>query len=300
MKPTAGLASLVCATLAFVGITVSPASAAPGSAPVAGSVMFNEYNSVNVPTGNPAAGNDYFELLVVADGVDLRGIRVSDNELASPAGVMNNGESVFVFGTDTFLENVPKGTLVTVWTTPAGIGTDTIADPSSGDWKMVLTPGVGVALTADGLGGTTNAGLSASGEALYLYLPGPDGSSAGTDNVYLDYISWEASASVAPAGLVDVNLPSVGDAAYITGDGCAPGRNDVAANWTTHAATPLVSPSTPGEVNTSEDLSNCRTPSVQVPLGTSGLLSAGLALGVVVGGAVIVRRRRVRPVPAAS
>ena len=48
------------------------------------------------------------------------------------------------------------------------------------------------------IGGSLNAGLSTSGDALYLYLPGPDGTSAGSDNVYLDFISWEGGASGPP------------------------------------------------------------------------------------------------------
>ena len=78
-----------------------------------------------------------------------------------------------------------------MWTSAKGVTTDTVVNAGARDWKMVLAPGTGVALGADRLGGSLNAGLSNDGDALYLYLPGPDGNSAGTDNVYLDFVSWE-------------------------------------------------------------------------------------------------------------
>ena len=84
--------------------------------PAAGDIIVNEYAS-----DNDAKDNDFFELLVLRDGVDLRGLRVTDNELIK--GVLNNGESVFVFGDDAFLSAVPRGTLIAVWTSTAGVWT---------------------------------------------------------------------------------------------------------------------------------------------------------------------------------
>ena len=154
--------------------------------------MINEYASDNNPSDN-----DFFELLVLRDGVDLRGLRITDNEL-SKDGTLNDGESVVVFGAEKYLAAVPRGTVIAVWTAAAGVTTDTVVNPGARDWKMVLAPGTGVTFGVDRLGGSVNAGLSNDGDALYVYLPGPDGSSAGKDNVYLDFVSWEDDKAVAP------------------------------------------------------------------------------------------------------
>src|SRR5262245_56787398 len=52
-----------------------------------GDVIFNEYAA-----DNDANGNDFVELLVLKDVSDLRGLRISDNEIVP--GVLNNNESV--------------------------------------------------------------------------------------------------------------------------------------------------------------------------------------------------------------
>lgn len=230
-----------------------------------GDIIFNEYVSTNVSSSN---GNDFFELLVLKDGADLRGLRVSDNELQA-TGLLNNNESVFVFGQDSFLSNVPKGTTIAVWTLAAGVTTDTIVSAISGDWKLVLAPGTGVTTSIDGLGGSVNTGLSTTAEALYLYLPGPDGTSAGTDNIYLDFISFGNYGGVAPTGM-NTQLATTTVNAYYTGNTAA--GADVVANWTPLTLTQPWSPSptgaTPGDANPGQDLSALRvvTPLVIQPV----------------------------------
>ena len=244
MVPVMRSISLLLLLLAVVNRPASPA--AP---PAPGDVIVNEYAS-----DNDAKDNDFFELLVLKDGVDLRGLRVTDNELIK--GVLNNGESVFVFGDDPFLAAVPRGTLIAVWTSTAGVTTDTVVNPAANDWKMVLAPGTGVAVSVDGLGGATNVGLSNNGDSIYVYLPGPNGTSAGNDNVYLDFVSWENDDdAAAPSGLHDLNLTSVADNAYYTGT-TAPG-NDVPTGWVRYDAGPNAKP-TPGEPNPSQNLDALR------------------------------------------
>ncbi|GEM_PF-1847938 len=223
-----------------------------GSTPVPGDVIFNEYMS-----DNDSNGNDFIELLVLTDGVDLRGLRISDNELITSSGVqtLNTNEAVYVLGTDPYLANVPAGVTIAIWALATGVTTDTVADPFASDWSMTLCPGTGVTATTDGLGGSLNLGLAAGGEALYLYLPGPDGSSAGDDNIYLDFVSFESDGGEAPAGLVDINLPSIADNAYYTGNTAA--GNDLAANWTRYDGAPNAS-TTAGEANPGQDLSGLR------------------------------------------
>lgn len=217
--------------------------------PGPGDIIFNEYAS-----DNDANGNDFFELLILRDGLDLRGLRVSDNEV-QPDGSLNINEGVFVFGNDAYLQNVPAGTLIAVYSLAVGVVTDTVANPAASDWKMVLAPGTGVTTGSDGLGGSFNAGFGNGGDALYLYLPGPNGTSAGTDNVYLDFISWEGGgspAAAAPAGIAFIDLPSLADNAYYVGSSAA--GNDNPSNWTRYDGAPNGN-TTPGLPNPSQNLS---------------------------------------------
>jgi hypothetical protein len=246
LRPFARLAGIASILLLEGTAWTAPSVGTP---PAVGDVIVNEYAA-----DNDAHGNDFFELLVLGDNVDLRGLRVTDNELVKDA--LNNGESVFVFGNDAFLSAVPRGALITVWTTASGVAPETVVNPAAGDWRMVLLPGHGVSLGVDSLGGTLNTGLSNNGDSLYVYLPGPDGSSAGTDNIYLDFVSWENDDNAAaPPGLVDLNLPSVADNAYYTGN-TAPG-NDQPNNWVRYDAGTNTKP-TPGEPNPTQDLNALR------------------------------------------
>ena len=227
------------------------------SPPKIGSVIINEYSA-----DNDRNGNDFIELLVIADNLDLRGLRLSDNELVD--GTLNNGETVFVFGDDAFLNNIPKGTTIALYTGVAGVTTDTTTSVANGDWKMILAPGTGFTISNDGLGGAIDPGFANSGEAFYLYLPGADGNSGGKDNIWLDFVSFENDNGEAPIGLVDLNLPSVADNAYYLGNTAA--GNDTAANWRTYDF-PLLPPlePTPGDANPSQDLSNLRVPIGDAP-----------------------------------
>ena len=73
---------------------------------------------------------------MLRDDLDLRGLRVSDNE-TDANGVLNNNEAVFVFGQDDFLASVPKGTVIAVYGLAAGVTTDTVVRirrPTIGRW----------------------------------------------------------------------------------------------------------------------------------------------------------------------
>ncbi len=237
------------ASLLSLALSLSLTATVLAAPPVSGDLIINEYSS-----DNDASGADYVELLVLTDNLDLRGLRISDNELVG--GVLNNNESVLVFGQDAYLNNVPKGTTIAVYTITAGVTTDTITDPSANDWKLVLAPGTGFTTGVDGLGGSINNGLSTGGEALYVYLPGADGTSAGTDNVYLDFVSFESDGGEPPAGFTDINLPSVSDNGYYTGNTAS--GNDTAANWVVYDGPPPNVNATPGEPNPGQDLSGLR------------------------------------------
>jgi len=234
--------------LALVVAAAPIASTARSAAPTRGEVIINEYAA-----DNDANDNDFFELLVLGDGIDLRGLRITDNELVQ--GVFNNGEAVFTLGEDAYLSKVARGTLIAVWTASAGVTTDTQVNPATGDWRLVLAPGTGVTVSADGLGGAINPGLANGGDALYVYLPGPDRSSAGTDNVFLDFVAWEdGDGAVAPSGLGNLILPDPADNAYFTGNSVA---NDDVAGWVRYDSGPNAKP-TPGEPNPAQNLAPLR------------------------------------------
>jgi hypothetical protein len=275
---------------ALTTVFASSAVAAPGAPPASGTVIFNEFNSVN-----NANGNDYFELLVIKDGLDLRGLRITNNELRSNR--LNNGEAVYVLDAAPYLENVPKGTTLGVWTSPSGVATDTTVNPQAGDWKLVLSPGTGITTSTDGLGGSVRTGLKTE-DQLYLYLPGPDGTSAGTDNVYLDFVSWDESnatppeAAQTPARAFDENVELAAPAAFLTGNDCVGQAVASARNWSLHTSASNAGPSSPGLQNVNQDLNNCRAATVVVPIGDPGV---GLGALAVLGsglGVIIIRRRR--------
>jgi hypothetical protein len=267
-RPILHAAAVALTVAAILGhaaaVRTQDVTAQAGTPPAAGDIIINEYMA-----DNDANGNDFVELLVMRDGVDLRGLRFSDNEYSTATGLLNNNEAVFIFGNDAFLSNVPRGTLIAVYQLAAGVVTDTVVDPTAGDWKMVLAPGTGITGSTDGLGGSFNAGLAVGGEALYLYLPGPNGNSSGTDNIYLDFVSFEADGGDPPPGMVDLNLPSVADNAYYTGNTAA--GNDLAANWVRYDNAPNAS-TTPGEPNPGQDLTTLRnvTPTAGVTVTQSG------------------------------
>lgn len=256
---TDGSLSVTSAVFTFTTGT----NTATGTIPQLGDIIFNEYSS-----DNDANGADFFELLVLKHGLDLRGLRVSDNEITNAAtGQLNNGESVFVFGNDPFLANVPAGAIIAVYTSSNGVAVDTNLNPLAGDWKLVLAPGSGMTVSPDGLGGTTAGGLSTTGEALYLYLTGPDGTSAGTDNVYLDYLTWETAGLVAPTGIADVVFPAPADNGYFIGSTAA--QADLTNNWV--IVDTLNGTQTPGLPNPGQNLDALRgLPSVTLSSPTNG------------------------------
>ena len=282
---------------ALTGTIASSALAAPGVAPASGDVIINEFNSVNT-----ADGNDYFELLVIRDGTDLRGLRVTNNELRSNR--LNNGEAVYLFDASPYLATVPKGTTIGVWTSSAGVTVDTTVNPKAGDWKLVLSPGTGVTTSVDGLGGSVRKGFK-SEDQLYLYLPGLDGTSAGTDNVYIDFVSWDESnsepgetAQTPALRSIDDSVELPGPAGYLTGNDCVGLASPGARNWGLHKSASNTGPSSPGLQNQNQDLNNCRAATVVVPIGDPAVALGSIGLlgsGVLV--ALLRRRRQFRVTP---
>src|SRR5688500_3989611 len=113
----------LCAATPALLARGSPASHivhAAGPPPAVGDVVSTEHTS-----DTDANGNDFIELLVLRDNRDLRGLRITENELQA-SGLLIINESVLVFGSDDFLASVPGGTTIAVWMLATGMTTDTV------------------------------------------------------------------------------------------------------------------------------------------------------------------------------
>ena len=73
-------------------------------------------------------GGDWIELLVLEDGLDLRGWRLAMEDRAGPAGVL-------IFTQNPALSNLWAGTLITI---AEDLPEDTAYDPQAGDWRFHL------------------------------------------------------------------------------------------------------------------------------------------------------------------
>ena len=219
----------------------------------AGDLIFNEF------TAAPDR-NNFFEILTLKAGLDLRGLRVTNNALSS--GTLTNSGAVFTFDNDASLSNLPKGTIIAVYMRAEGVTVD--RSVGTNDWSMVLAPGTdkGVTIGADGLGGSTaTPDLIGSGGALYAYTPGPDGNSGGTDNGYLDFIKWGNTTAGTPTNLTAIPLlwPTIyTNSSYFTEDSFVEHKDTatagVAVNWQTFESNANDATPTPGAENIGQNL----------------------------------------------
>jgi hypothetical protein len=81
----------------------------------------------------PGNGGDWIELLVVEDGLDLRGWRLTMEDRRGPAGEL-------VFSDDPLLASLRAGTILTV---AEDLPEDAAYDPDAGDWRFHLRAAVG-------------------------------------------------------------------------------------------------------------------------------------------------------------
>jgi hypothetical protein len=117
--------------------------ATPNNA-VATRILVNEYNAVAVNrflagTGSDSFfgrvlgnGGDWFELVVVADHLDLRGFKVDVQDTGGPTF------TTLTFTNDSLLADLRSGTIVTVGET---LPSDVSYNPSGGDWWIHLRSG---------------------------------------------------------------------------------------------------------------------------------------------------------------
>ncbi len=269
-----------------LGVSV-PAFA--GAAPAPGDIIINEYIS------DDYNGADYVELLTLKAGLNIQGLRISDNELtAAQVWGDANESAIALSSTETGFDNLPAGTRIVIWTGAAATAT---TDLNGADGTIVVKPGAGAALET---GCGANSGFATAGDAIYVFLPGPDGGSgcvgagavgSAADNVYLDFLRYETGQNpipVPPTGLADIDLPSLADNAYYCGITAA--GNDVVANWVRYdGPTPVAGQTTPGLSN--GDLACQNLAGVDVPVANYrvAVLFGALGLG---GAAALAGRRR--------
>ena len=129
-----------------------PEDTRPQLPPPGPGVILNEYNAVaddarlksggSDPVFGSALGNggDWFELVVVEDGLDLRGwtFRWSDKDGAGSLTVSDVAA----------LADLPAGSLITI---ARDVPDDLTVDPDAGDWSMTFDPGApGTGATVEG------------------------------------------------------------------------------------------------------------------------------------------------------
>lgn len=245
-------------------------------------VIFNEYwvnDNATVHAGVGAIDGDWLELLVVKDGVDLRGWRVTNNPTRLEHGTIDDGNGSLIFPARTELGSLRAGTIILVVssinaTNAATFRADDL-DPS--DRRLVFYRGNGQ------LDDTTDPGfgIGNTNEALTLLAPGTD--SSFVDDIGVDFIA--EGTTVTPAsffGSATIQWPApfsgIGndDGAAFTNDptggfnnddGSDPNNSDAVAGpggWIVDPPgaqtgdSPVGGPNimTPGRPNTGQDLSS--------------------------------------------
>lgn len=246
-------------------------------------VIFNEYwindNGTSYSTVGGPILNDWFELLVVRHGTDMRGWRVTNNGTKSERSTIDNGSGSLIFPNIPALANLPAGTIILVVASTNATNAATFPqddlDPSDG--RLIFYRGNG------NLNDTTDVGfgMGTSNEALNLLAPGPTDSF--DDDIGIDFIA--EGSTVTPlsfygnAGGIPVFAPpfaGIGndDGAIFTNSAGLGFNNDDGTDLDTTDALPgpggwIVDPPaaftgdtvgainilTPGAVNTGQDLS---------------------------------------------
>lgn len=173
--------------------TGSPASitldfGTAGTNPLPNDVIFNEYwlnDTSTTYTDFAYLEGDWLELLVVSNGTDLRGWRVTNNLTKTQQGAVDDGDGSLIFPNIPGLASVPSGTIVLVvssinTTNSLSIPTD---DLDASDRRLVFYRGNG------NINDTTDPGfgIGSSNEALTLLAPGATASFA--DDIGIDFIS---------------------------------------------------------------------------------------------------------------
>lgn len=209
-------------------------------------VIFNEYwvndgGTVYPTLGNRAIEGDWVELMTIADGVDLRGWRMTTNHTLGEGGATSTGGSI-LFPNLAALESLSSGTIVLViaTTTPANDAAFPADELNPSAKRFVFYVGNG------NLDVETNPGfaISTNNEAIALLAPGA--TSEFLDDIGIDFTAEGASVTPASFGIAEYGVAfvnpfeGIGDddgavfvndptGAFINDNGSDPNRSDFAA-----------------------------------------------------------------------
>lgn len=168
-------------------------------------VIFNEYwvndNGTFYPSINAAISRDWFELLVVRNGVDLRGWRVTTNATKRERNVAGSGS--IIFPDLPVLENLPSGTIILVVSSINETNDDSFPEDELGleNHRLIFYAGNGnLDLETD-----PGFGIGTSDEALVLLAPGASSSFA--DDIGIDFIA--EGYRVTPESFFETDNPPV-------------------------------------------------------------------------------------------
>ncbi|MBX7246981.1 MAG: CotH kinase family protein [Candidatus Sumerlaeaceae bacterium] len=233
--PTTGTTLTVTLNFGVASVTVQP-----------NDVIFNEYWINDDSTSYPGIGllhNDWLELLVVKNGTDLRGWRVTNNKTTGQQGAVDDGDGSLIFPNNPAISNLAAGTIILVVASTNTTNTATFPtdDLHASDKRLIFYRGNGNLddLTDPGFG------MGTSNEALILLAPGT--SSSFSDDVGVDFIA--EGSTVTPTSFFGVTsgtasfinpFSGIGgdDGAYFTNDSGGGFNNDNGADPNTSDALP--------------------------------------------------------------
>jgi hypothetical protein len=185
-------------------VTITFGEAVPEYLP--NDVIFNEYwvndgATTYATIGGVAIDRDWFELLVVKNGVDLRGWRVTSNPTIATTGAVDSGS--IILPNLPVLSNVPAGTIILIVsssnaTNDASFPTD---DLDLTDQRLILYVGNGNLDAAT----DPNFGIGTGDDPLILLTPGASASFA--DDIGIDFIA--EGTRVTPSSFFQVVTPPV-------------------------------------------------------------------------------------------
>lgn len=152
-------------------------------------VIFNEYwlndnESIYPSLANRAIDGDWIELLVVRDGVDLRGWRITNNKTISEGGADLTGGSI-IFPNADFLQSLPSGTIVLLITKTSDANADSFPSDEI-DWakkRIIFYVGNG------NLDLATDPGFSVPTGNTALVLLAPNMTADFSDDIGVDFIA---------------------------------------------------------------------------------------------------------------
>jgi hypothetical protein len=232
---TGSTADLTTTVAAGSNATVTLTFDLADTTPQPNDAIFNEYwvndNATFYPSIGAAIDRDWIELLAVADGLDMRGWRITSNPAIDTIGALDSGS--IILPSLPVLASVPKGTILLVVSSINDVNTASFPadDLDAADGRLVFYAGNGnLDVTTD-----PNFGVGTGDDALVLLAPG--GSSAFADDIGIDFIA--EGTRITPALFFGTPAPVAFATPFagIGGDDGAVFTNDAAGGFNNDDAT---------------------------------------------------------------